>query len=72
MKNYFNIFRWTMIVFSVYVLYVVFGMYMNSSVCLTYESASVADIENVNMYSKIVLVYIIFMIVFLVVGLRRK
>jgi len=72
MKNYYNVFRWAMIAFSVCVLYVVYGIYMNNSVCLTYGSASIADIEYVNMYSKIILVYIILMIVFLVVGLRRK
>jgi hypothetical protein len=72
MKIYSNIFRWLMIAFSGFILYVMFGIYMNSSVCLTYQSASIADIQYVNLYSQVIILYIILMIVFLVIGSKRK
>jgi len=72
MKIYFNIFRWLMIAFSGFILYIVFGIYMNSSVCLTYESASVADIQYVNSYSKVIILYTVLMIVFLITSFKRK
>jgi len=72
MKIYFNIFRWLMIAFSGFILYIVFGIYMNSSVSLTYESASVADIQYVNSYSKVIILYTVLMIVFLITSFKRK
>jgi hypothetical protein len=61
-----------MIAYSGFILYIMVGIYINSSVCLTYESASIADIQYVNLYSKIIIVYLILMIAFLVISIRRK
>ena len=72
MKNYFSIFKWIMVIFSGFILYVMFGIYMNSSVCLTYESASVSDIQYVNLYSKVMILYIVLMVVLLLISFKRK
>ena len=72
MKNYFSIFKWIMVIFSGFILYVMFGIYMNSSVCLTYESASLSDIQYVNLYSKVMILYTVLMIVLLLISFKRK
>ena len=72
MKNFFKAFKWIMIIFSVFILYVMYGIYMNSSVCLTYESASLKDIEYVNLYSKVVIAYLVLVIVFIIISLKKK
>jgi len=72
MKNYFSIFKLIMVIFSGFILYVMFGIYMNSSVCLTYESASLSDIQYVNLYSKVMILYTVLMIVLLLISFKRK
>lgn len=70
--KYYRIFKWIMLLFSGYVLYVMFGIWLNSSVCLTYESASIADIQYVNTVSKVIILYILGVFVFLFISLNRK
>ena len=70
--KYYRIFKWFMILFSGYVLYIMLGILLNSSVCLTYESASINDIQYVNTISKVIILYILCVLVFLFVSSSRK
>lgn len=70
--NYYKIFKWMMALFSGYVLYIMFGILLNSSVCLTYEAASISDIQYVNNFSKVFILYILCVLVFLFVSNKQK
>jgi hypothetical protein len=69
--NFRNIFRVIMIAFSLYMLFTIFGIYLNSSVGLKYEAVSKEDIEYVVLYSRVLLVYIILVIGMLFYSFKR-
>ena len=70
--KYYKFFKWFMVIFSGYVLYIMFGILLNSSVCLTYEAASVSDIQYVNTFSKVIMLYILCVLVFLFTSSKQK
>jgi len=70
--KYYRFFKWFMILFSGYVLYIMLGILLNSSVCLTYEAASMSDIQYVNAFSKVIIIYILCVLVFLFVSSKQK
>jgi len=66
-----NIFKIVMIVFSVCVLFITIGVLLNSSVNLKYEAASVEDVAYVHLCSKILIVYVVLVIVFLISSFKK-
>jgi hypothetical protein len=60
------------IVISVGMLYLTFGLYLNSGVNEKYEVASQNDIERVFIFSKIFSVYIILVIIVLIISMILK
>ena len=60
-----KLFKIGMIVFSVYLLYILAGIYLNASLGLKYGIGT-TDIEYGILYSKVLMVYIILVIVILI------
>ena len=61
-----KIIRVFIIVFSLFVLWLTVSVFINSKVCLTYEAASEEDITNVIFYSKVIFIYALSIVIFLV------
>ncbi len=57
------------ILFSIYLLYVLIGIYLNGMVNLTYEVYSLEDLKYVVSYSKILIIYVILVIAILIYNL---
>jgi hypothetical protein len=74
-KNWFslrNILIILLIMFSLYMLFTMFGIFLNGTVGLKYEVVSKEDIEYVVLCSKVLMVYIIFVIGVLLFSFKRK
>jgi hypothetical protein len=69
--NFKSIFKIIMILFSIFIFFITVGIVLNSSVNLKYEMASVEDIAYVCLYSKILLVYVVLVIVFLIFSFKK-
>jgi hypothetical protein len=72
-KNLFKIFNVFVLLLSLYLLYITFGILINSSVSITYETASLEDIKYVHSYSKLFILYIILVLIYsFVVCIKNK
>jgi len=60
-----KIFVIIMITISIYLLFVIFGIYLNGNIAYTYGAVSLDDIEYVIVYSKLLLIYISLIIIVL-------
>lgn len=56
-----------LICFSLYLLYVLSGILLNSAVSLKYEAVSIADIEYCILHAKILIIYIL-LVLFVLIG----
>ena len=61
-----------MIIFSFYLLYILVGIFLNANVNLKYTAVSIEDIKYIILYSKILIIYVVFVIIFLVLFLLRN
>jgi hypothetical protein len=68
--NWYTCFKVLLLVFSGYLLWAIFGIYINGQVNLKYDAISMSDVEHCVKYAKIVLVYIVLMIIFLILTLK--
>lgn len=60
-----------MIVISLYLLYILVGIYLNSTVGLKYESVSAEDIKYGMLYTKILMIYIITVTIMLICSFKK-
>jgi hypothetical protein len=61
-----------MIAYSLYVLLLSIGVYLNGAVCLTYHAASDHDIKYVIFYAKIIVIYGIISLILYCISLFKQ
>ena len=61
-----------MIAYSLYVLILSIGVYLNGAICLTYHAASDHDIKYVIFYAKIIVIYGISLILYCISLFKQK
>ncbi len=66
-----RIFKITLIVISLYLLYILVCIFINGSLGLKYESVSTEDIEYGMLYTKILMGYIIVITIILLHSLKK-
>lgn len=65
------IFILLLIAISLYLLYVLIGIYLNSLVALKYATASMDDVEYISLYSKVLIGYVILVLIVMIALLRK-
>jgi mannose/fructose/N-acetylgalactosamine-specific phosphotransferase system component IIC len=71
-RQFIKILQIAIIVISIGMLYLTFGIYLNSAVNEKFEVASQTDIERVYLFSKIFMVYLVFVIIVLTISIFQK
>ena len=61
--NFRNVFRFLMILFSLYNFYIIVGIYLNVMVNQKYDTVSESDIAYVFSFSKLFMIYIVLMLI---------
>ncbi len=64
--TFFGVCKAVMLIFSVFIFYITFGIYLNGGIGFKYEAVSSAHIEYIFFYSKVFLIYIIMIILLIV------
>ena len=67
-----NLFRILLIAFSLYLLYILLGFYINGMVNLKYDTVSVSDIEYCIKYSKILIIYTIIVVIYIFCAFKKN
>lgn len=64
--------KYSVIIFSLYVLYLSIGVVLNGMVCLKYNAMSVDDINHIIHYALLIIVYVITVLLVLLLPFFHK